>query len=425
MKSLLRIWLAAALLSIGSATAEQRAIVRALGGQPALSGLCSLVGCNVIRGLEDPLAQLFLIGVPDSAVLTSFLNGLSAFPGILNVEPDLVVRLAQNRPPIPQALYDTAGVSYYGTQARSGYVSQPAVRIVRLAEAQNAFGLTGNSMVAVIDTGVDPDHPVLRHVLAPGYDFTRNRDNGSERGDVNQSTVAVVDGVPPAYVNDYAAANVDQSTVAVVDTDRYSAFGHGTMVAGILHLVAPTAIILPLKSFGSDGSGFVSDILRAVYVAVRSNARVINMSFSLAASSYELSRSISYATGSGVVCVASAGNNGGSAPVYPAAYSNVIGVASTTNEDVRSSFSNYGTPLVSVAAPGEGLVTTYPSGGYAAAWGTSFSAPLVSGTAALVLQANGVLDPAAVASAIGRAQPLTSDMGNGRLDIVKALQSGQ
>jgi thermitase len=379
----------------------------------------------VIRGLEDPLGQLFLIGVPDSALLSSFLNLLSTFPGILNVEPDTVVRLAQNRPPIPAALYDTAGVPYFGVQVRSGYLSQPAATIVRLAEARSTFGLTGNSIVAVIDTGVDPNHPVLRDVVAPGYDFTRNRNNGSERGDVNQSTVAVVDGVPPAYVNDYAAANVDQSTVAVVDTRQYRAFGHGTMVAGIVHLVAPHATILPLKAFGADGSGYLSDILRAAYVAVRSNARVINMSFSFATPSQELSQSIRHAANNGVVCVASAGNNGDTAPVYPAAYSDVIGVASTTNEDVRSGFSNYGTPLVWVAAPGEGVVTTYPFATYAAAWGTSFSTPLVAGTAALLLEANGLLNPSAVAAAIGRAQPLTSDLGNGRLDVVRALQSPQ
>jgi subtilisin family serine protease len=421
----LRIWLAFALLTVGSAFAEQRAMVRISGGQSALSAVCSLLRCNIIRGLEDPLAQLFLIGIPDSVILSPFLNLLSTLPGILSVESDSVVRLAQNRPPIPPALHDSALVPHFGVQVRSGYLSQPASRIVRLAEAQNTFSLTGNSIVAVIDTGVDPDHPVLRPVLAPGYDFTRNRQNASEKGDVNQSTVAVVDGVPAAFVNDYTAANVDQSTVAVVDTRDYAAFGHGTMVAGIVHLVAPRTTILPLKAFQADGSGYVSDILRAVYVAVRSNARVINMSFSFPSSSRELSRAISHATSSGVVCVASAGNNGSTVPVYPAAYDQVIGVASTTNEDNRSSFSNYGTPLVSLAAPGEGIVTTYPYATYAAAWGTSFSAPLVAGTAALLLEADRHLDPAAVASAIGHAQPLTSDLGNGRLDIFNALQARQ
>jgi len=414
----------AALLTI-RATAEQRAIVRVAGTQAILSTACSLLGCTIVRGLDDPLGQLFLIGISDTASISSLLSSLSVYPGILNAEVDSVVRVAQDRPPVPPALYDTINVPFYGVQVHSGYLSQPAVSIVRLADARNMFGLSGNSAVAVIDTGVDPTHPVLQGVLAAGYDFTHNRSSGSEKGDVTQSTAAVVDGVSPVYVNSYTAAGIDQSTAAVVDTQQYSAFGHGTMVSGIVHLVAPTAIILPLKSFGPDGSGYISDILRAVYMSVRSNARVINMSFSIPSSSVEFSRSISYATNSGVVCVASVGNNGKNMPVYPAAYNGVIGVASTTNDDVRSSFSNFGAPLVWVAAPGEGVVTTYPYGAYAAAWGTSFSAPLVAGTAALLLQQNRALTPADVASAIGHARQLTSDLGNGRLDIVNALQAGQ
>jgi len=421
MKRLVRSWLLVAVLLAGPAAAEQRAIVRINGSQLLLSLTCRLLGCNVIRSLEDPLGQLFLVGIPDTSSITALLNSLSLIPSILDVEVDALVRVVQDRPPVPLALYDITSASYFGAQVRSGYISQPAVQIVRLAEAQQTVGALGNSIVAVIDTGVDPSHPVLQPYLAAGYDFTRNRANGSEQGDVTQSTAAVVDGVVPAFVNNYAAAIVDQSTAAVVDQQKYGAFGHGTMVAGIVHLVAPRATILPLKSFGPDGSGYTSDIIRAVYMAVRSNARVMNMSFSMLQSSYELSRSIQYASNSGVICVASVGNNGSNAPVYPAAYSTVIGVASTTNEDVRSSFSNYGTPMVRLAAPGEGIVTTYPYGTYAAAWGTSFSAPFVSGTAALLLQANSSLTAAGVATALSDAQPLSSDLGSGRLDIVRAL----
>ena len=78
-------------------------------------------------------------------------------------------------------------MSYYGTSVRGGYVRQPAFGIVGLEEAHNRYGLTGrNVTVAVIDTGADPNHPALAGVLLPGYDFTRNRDGGSERSDVNQ-----------------------------------------------------------------------------------------------------------------------------------------------------------------------------------------------------------------------------------------------
>ena len=241
--------------------------------------------------------------------------------------------------------------------------------------------------------------------------------------DVSQSTVAVVDGNSPAYVNSYAAAIVDQSTVAVVDNGRYAAFGHGTMVAGIIHLVAPQAMIMPLKAFGPDGTGYTSDILRATYRAAHAGARVINMSFSMSSSSTELRKAVDYATGAGVICVASAGNQGQPVLVYPAAFNNVMGVASTTNVDTRSTFSNYGQSLVWVAAPGEGIVTTYPWGTYAAVWGTSFSAPFVSGTAALLVQARSNMNYSSAAAAIANAKPINSDLGNGRLDIFLAVQA--
>jgi subtilisin family serine protease len=244
-------------------------------------------------------------------------------------------------------------------------------------------------------------------------------------GDVDQSTAAVVNGVPPTYVNGSTAAVVDQSTAAVVNDPDHAAFGHGTMVAGIIHLVAPGSRILPLKAFRSDGSGYASDILRAIHGAVRDGARVINMSFSMAGPSAEIKRAVDYASSAGAICVASAGNDGQAISVYPAAWSNVIGVASTTDNDQRSNFSNYGQSLVLVAAPGEGVITTYPFGTYAAAWGTSFSTPFVSGTLSLLIDRRANLEPLEAFTAIGRAVPLGPELGRGRLDVFQALQSVQ
>jgi thermitase len=223
---------------------------------------------------------------------------------------------------------------------------------------------------------------------------------------------------------------VDQSTVAVVDGNpAYSDFGHGTMVAGVIHLVAPGAMLMPLKAFRSDGTGYTSDIVRAVYWAIQNNANIINMSFNLAAYSTELKNAVNYATLHGVICVAAAGNQGEDILVYPAALPNVIGVASTSNDDQRSSFSNYGRDLVWIAAPGEGIVTTYPFATYAAAWGTSFSAPFVSGAAALMLDYGGSLlmdilifqNQSDSANALSHAQPINPDLGHGRIDFYQAL----
>ena len=103
-----------------------------------------------------------------------------------------------------------------------------------------------------------------------------------------------------------------------------AAFGHGTMVAGIVHLVAPTARIMPLKAFTADGTSRTFDIVRAIYYAVDHGARVINMSFSAAMPSPEIARAINYATDRGVICVASAGNLGREVVVYPGGFRNVL-----------------------------------------------------------------------------------------------------
>jgi subtilisin family serine protease len=323
----------------------------------------------------------------------------------------------------PAGLSDTTLVSYSGSTVWDGYVNQPAAGIVRVSEAQTTFKVLGTGIVADIDTGVDPNHPALKPALLSGYDFTRNQPSGSEMTDYT--------GTPPsgstsnvAQVNQSTAAVLDQSTAAVLDNSQYAAFGHGTMVMGIIHLVAPQAQLLPLKAFSSDGSGYLSNILHAVYYGVQNGANVINMSFDMKSNSMEFSKAITYANQNSVICAASAGNDGVQEIVYPAAYqSDVMGVASTSNADTRSSFSNYGDGIVWVAAPGEGIVSTYPFGTYAAGWGTSFSAPFVSGAGALLLNLDPTTNESKAAAAVAHAVPLGAGMGNGRLDLVQALQS--
>ena len=201
------------------------------------------------------------------------------------------------------------------------------------------------------------------------------------------------------------------------------------MVMGVIHLVAPTAELMPLKAFKSDGTGFLSDILRAVYYAVGNNANVINMSFDTQTDSRELKKALDYANQNGIICVASAGNEGQSAPpltVYPAEWQNyVMGVASvgstTATDSTPSSFSNFGNAIVWVAAPGEAIVSTYPFATYAAGWGTSFSAPFVSGGSALLLNRQTNANEARASRAVAHAVPLGPQMGHGRLDLVQAL----
>jgi subtilisin family serine protease len=431
-----------ALLWAAPARADNSFIVRSTLSLQALKTACNppLLPsiCTVVGGLGDPLGQLFLITSPLD------LNGLLSLVGnplgIVDAEVNQLLSLIGPLlvpSPIPTTLLsDRTSVAYPAgstTTAWNSYVNQPAASIVEVQNAQKTFNLTGTGIVADIDTGVDPNHPALQGVLLPGYDFTRNQAGGSELNDISSSPCPFASCPPPpcpncspAKVNQSTAAVLDQSTAAVLDGGPYAAFGHGTMVMGIIHLVAPTAQLLPLKAFHSDGTASLSDILRAIYYAVQNSANVINMSFDMKSSSVELQKALDYAKQQGLICAASAGNDGMQEIVYPAALqSDVMGVASTTDQDTRSSFSNYGNAIVWVAAPGESIVSTYPYNTYAAGWGTSFSAPFVSGGAALLHNLKPTIGQSGAAAAVANAVPLdpTWGLNNGRLDLLMTVGS--
>jgi subtilase family protein len=440
-----------ALMWATPARAQNRFIIRTTLSPSALQTACNppLLPsiCTVVEGVGDPAGQLFVI---TSALSLSQLLNLAGNPlGIVDAEVDQLLNLVAgglNVVPTPMPsglLQDQTAVAYpagTSTMVWNSYANQEAASIVRVQDAQNTFKVEGSGIVADIDTGVDPNHPVLQPVLLQGYDFTRNQPGGSELNDLSPcpfpGTSTSCSPPPctpttcpsPAKVNQSSAAILDQSSAAILDGNaQYAAFGHGTMVMGIIHLVAPTAQLLPLKAFKSDGTGYLSDVLRAIYYAVGNSANVINMSFEFTSSSVELQKALDYANQQNLVSAASAGNEGQAILVYPAALqSDVMGVASVgstgSTENTRSSFSNYGDSLVWVAAPGEAIVTTYPFDTYAAGWGTSFSAPFVSGGAALLRNLQTGMNETLAAPAVAHGQPLTGQgLGNGRLDLCKAL----
>jgi Subtilase family len=408
-------------------------IVHTTNGLAGLQPLCLLNLCQILEPLDGGLNQVFLVAGPNNQDPNLFLSLLQSLPGVVNAELDQVVTIATGGAAAtdpPPSLVDTTPVQYYGSTVWEGYVNQPAAQIINLSQAQQTYSLTGSGIIiADIDTGVDPNHPVLQPVLLPGYDFTRNQPGGSEMNDLPggaPTTETPCTGCTPGQVNQHSIAMVDQHSIAMVDGSGYQDFGHGTMVAGLLHLVAPTAQLMPLKSFGADGSGNLSDIVRAIYYATQNNVNVINMSFDLQTPSQELAATVNFAERQGLLVAASAGNDGQMEMVYPAGYSNVMGVASTDNEDQRSTFSNYGDQIVWVAAPGEAMITTYPFGTYAAGWGTSFSAPLVSGGVAIIMGSQPDLTESQAQFDLGQARPLvTVGMGAGRIDLYRATSAAQ
>jgi subtilisin family serine protease len=409
-----------------TAAAPQRYIVRTNGGLLSVLNLCNLLGCQVQGSLDGQVGQTYLV-----TSATNLLSGLLSFVeqllGIVSVEADQLLSLpdVQASSGSVSGLYDTTPVNYYGTPVWHGYVAQPAAQIIRLAEAQGQFNVSGGGVVAVIDTGVDPNHPVLYPVLLPGYDFTRNQAGASEWPDITSNPPTDTGSGPTGTTEQRGPTTFapNQSTAAVLDCNNCSDFGHGTMTSGLVHLVAPNARILPLKAFSANGTGYLSNIISALYYGVQHNANVVNMSFDLTASSPALSQAVSYANQAGVVLVASAGNQNTNVAVYPAAMNNqVVGIASTSNTDVKSSFSNYGALDVWIAAPGENVISTYPGGTYGSASGTSFSSPLVAGTVSLMLSATQQpLSQSQAASALAHAQVLTPNLNKGRLDVYQAL----
>jgi len=459
-----RVWLAGMLLVLLWATpakADTGIIIRTTGGLSALQLFCSLPlsPCTIVGALDGTVGQVFLVTTPlDPTTFIGLLGGtIGGLTGFVDAEVNQLLSLIGGLNVVPTSISPTLMQDRSSTPYPAGststawnsYVNQPAASIVEVQNAQKTFNLTGTGIVADIDTGVDPNHPALQGVLLPGYDFTRNQAGGSELNDLSPcpfSTTSTSCSPPactsatcpsPAKVNQSSAAILDQSSAAILDgNSQFAAFGHGTMVMGVIHLVAPTAKLLPLKAFKSDGTGLLSDILRAIYFAVQINANVINanvinMSFDFKTPSQELTNALAYAGQLTVISAASAGNDGLQGPpnlVYPAALqSDVMGVASvgstTLTMNTRSSFSNYGNGIVWVAAPGEAVVTTYPFSTYSAGWGTSFSAPFVSGGAALLRGLKTTIAETEAANAIAVANALDPALGlnHGRLDLLKAL----
>jgi subtilisin family serine protease len=423
--------IAIATAGVQPAAAQNRYIVRTNGGLTSVLNLCLAAKCQVQGALDGNVGQTFLVtstGNLISNLLSGTLNLLESLLGIKSIEPDQLLPIPQKPVSnIPPGLNDRTPVNYYGTLVWHGYAEQPAAQIIRLSDAQNGFNISGTGIVAVIDTGVDTSHPVLQPVLLPGYDFTRNQPGASEWLDVPQLQNEENEGTSdegPVLVQQSSVAILDQSSVAILDGGPYSAFGHGTMTTGLVHLVAPEAKILPLKAFTSNGTGYLSNIVAALYYAVQHQASVVNMSFDVSTPSAALSQAVSYANQNSVVLVAAAGNENTNAPVYPAALNgNVMGIASTTNWDSRSTFSNYGNTDVWIAAPGEYVISTFPGGTYASASGTSFSSPMVAGTVALMLNAKASLNQTSASSALSHAIKLTPDLHNGRLDIYQAVSA--
>jgi subtilisin family serine protease len=235
-------------------------------------------------------------------------------------------------------------------------------------------------VVAVIDTGVDYNHPDLKE------NIWRNP------GEVRDG----IDNDRNGFIDDLYGWNFQKGNASPLDDHR-----HGTHVAGTIGARggngigitghAPNVRLMALKGLGggSGGGGRRSDLIRAIDYAVENGAHIINASWGSFSYSEAMVAALSRAERAGVLFVAASGNSGVNVtnrPFYPASYGhrNIISVGSTGPSDTASGFSNYSTKRVHIGAPGASIHSTVPGGKYISISGTSMASPLVAGVAALM-----------------------------------------
>jgi len=275
-------------------------------------------------------------------------------------------------------------------------------------------------VVAIIDTGIDYTHPDL----APNIWTNPGEIPGNGIDDDGNGYVDDVHGFD--FLNH--------------DADPMDDNGHGTHVAGTVAAVGNNGIgvtgvawnarVMPLKFLGPDGTGPISGAMGAIEYAIEMGARILNNSWGGIGYSSLLAIAIQDAEDAGVLFVAAAGNSGTNndeSPYYPASYtnSNVIAVASTTNRDQLSSFSNFGPASVPIAAPGSNIWSTYLGSTYVSMSGTSMAAPHVSGALAILASQFQEMSAAQLKTVLLKsAEPLPALaglVGGGRLDLSRML----
>ena len=266
-------------------------------------------------------------------------DALEAIEGVESVEPNLVRRAAK-----------TPGDPEFPAQA-------PSLDTAHVPAAWDVAHTGAPVVVAVLDTGVDLDHPDLAPNLVPGYDA------------------------------------VAEDTVPMDDE------GHGTEVAGVVGAATDNGIgvagvawntkIMPVKVLDADGLGTDADIAQGIIWAADHGARVVNLSLGGPGASAAIDNAVAYALQREVVVVAAAGNAASQALFYPAGAPGVLGVTATDAAGKFAWFSNHG-PWYLLSAPGIGIRTTAltagTAGAYTSSTGTSFSSPIVAGVAALVVE---------------------------------------
>ena len=391
---------AALAVPAAASAAEGQIIVKYASGADAQDRADARDDADVVSGASLPLDRTQLVTPERGTSVARAVGRLERSRDVVYAEPDA-----------RRSAFATANDPLFANQwalrntgqrflSPSGWATGTAGDDIDVVPAWD-IATEATPTVAVVDSGVDPQHPDLKgNILSGGFDFVGN------------------------------------------DTDPTDQNGHGTHVAGTIGAegnngigvtgVAWNAHILPVRVLDSNGSGSVSDVVKG-YQYAASHADIVNVSLGGAEPSqaeYDAIR-----TASNTLFVVAAGNSGANADTtdsYPCGYdlANVVCVAATGANDELASFSNYGPRSVDIAAPGVGILSTYPTwkGGYGWLSGTSMATPEVSGAAALVLGQNSALTPWQIREKLlAGADPVPALEGKvasgGRLDVFNAMQA--
>lgn len=335
-------------------------------------------GAEILK--ELPLVKGAVVTLPNETAVSK----AKTIKGIKRVETDAVVRV-----------FKPAGKG--GGKPSPSQPTQELPWGVDRIDAELAWETSRGTAVkiAVIDTGMDSDHPDLSANIKGGY------------------AAVSCSGSPKTCKNPWDDDNGHGTHV----TGTIAAVDNSTGVVG----VAPEAHLYAVKVLDRNGSGYVSSIIDGLYWAMQNGIQVVNMSLGTSADIQALHDAIDAAYNSGITLVAAAGNSGDGNPdtnevSYPAKYSSVIAVAATASDDSTPNWSSEGVE-VELAAPGVSVKSTWNNGGYNTVSGTSMAAPHVAGTVALLLKTlpgnydldtDGAWNPAEVRTAL---KATTDDLG--------------
>lgn len=401
-------------------------IVRYLDGYSTLSASASS-SPHAFAARSEGLGQagessrhFYKIKLPENVTMGQALASYRDDPNVLYAEPNYYVHVA--------ATPDDSRFDEMWGLENTGQTGGTQDADIDMSQAWDVTTGSSDVVVAVIDTGIDYNHPDL------AQNIWVNDNEIPNDGIDNDNNGYVDDVVGYDFING--------------DPDPMDDQGHGTHVAGTIGAAGNNGVgvsginwdvqLMGLKFLGADGSGTTADAIEAIYYALDNGADVINASWGGDPYSQALYDAIAATADADQIFVAAAGNgdifglgiDNDAAPFYPSGYDveNIIAVAATDHNDVLATFSNYGATTVDVAAPGVNILSTTMGSGYGTNSGTSMAAPHVAGVAAMVRG----LHPSWIATQVidkilSTAEPLPGLQGvlatGGRLNAAAAVDN--